>query len=115
MRCFLVVASVNAEKCHHLFHTLAVNETFNMVGGRCNHQKGSKGLNEECALFMRSSDQPSHSTCLSVNQQPRSGRRLSSCPWSARSSLMWYGRVTLDLSNGNHSPFLRNACTRLLN
>lgn len=30
-------------------------------------------------------------TCLFVCQQPKLGRRLSSCPWSARSSPMWYG------------------------
>lgn len=96
-----------------------------IVGGRDSHQNDSKGLNHSCASpylwgFMRSSDEPSsfvlpNSASLSVHKQPRWGRRLSSCPWSARSSLMWYGRVILDLSNGNDSPFLMNACTRLLN
>lgn len=97
----------------------AVNE---IVGGGCNHQNGSKRPEWIIclSLFVRMScDGPSsvvlsNSTCLFVNQQPRLGRPLLSCPWSARSSLMWYGRVILDLLNGNDSPFLRNACTPLL-
>lgn len=72
------------------------------------------------SLFMRSSDQSSsivlsHATCLLVNQQPRLGRHLSSCPWSARSSLMWYGQSHFGSFTRSNSPFLRNVCTRLLN